>query len=64
MKWLRTIEINLERLKQSIDLESEAPYYGECEECRYLLNEIPKGAWGVGYVCAPCAKKLRGEYEL
>lgn len=64
MKRLRTIEINLARLKQSIDFESEATYYGECEECRYMLNEYPSGAWGVGYVCAPCAKKLRGEYEL
>jgi len=63
MKWLRTIEINLERLKQSIDFESEATYYGECEECRYMLYEYPSGAWGVGYVCAPCAKKLRGEYD-
>lgn len=64
MSRLRTIEINLARLKQSIDVESEAPYYGECEECRYFLNEILKGAWDVGYVCATCAKKLRGEYEL
>lgn len=64
MKRLRTIEINLARLNQSIDFESEATYYGECEECRYMLNEYPSGAWGVGYVCAPCAKKLRGEYEL
>ncbi|MFS0934564.1 hypothetical protein ACFDAA_18575 [Enterococcus casseliflavus] len=64
MKRLRTIEINLARLKQSIDFESEATYYGECEECRYMLNEYPSGAWGVGYVCAPCAKTLRGEYEL
>lgn len=63
MKRLRTIEINLARLKQSIDFESEATYYGECEECRYMLNEYPSGAWGVGYVCAHCAKKLRGEYD-
>jgi len=64
MKRFRTIEINLARLEQSIDFASEATFYGDCEECHRLLDYLPRGAWGVGYVCAPCAKKLRGEYEL
>ncbi|MEB5953093.1 hypothetical protein [Enterococcus innesii] len=62
-KLLKTIEINLACLEQSIDFESEATYHGECEECRYMLNEYPNGAWGVGYVCVHCAKKLRDEYD-
>lgn len=36
--------------------------FGNCEECNCKLDYLPNGGWGVGYVCAPCARHLRGEY--
>lgn len=42
---------------------SEESEFGFCEECGCELSYRPSGAWGVGYVCIECAKKLRGEYE-
>lgn len=57
------LEINYARLEPLLEFDSEEINYGICEECDCLLDSLPCGGWGVGYVCASCAKQLRGEYE-
>ncbi|MEI5995644.1 hypothetical protein [Candidatus Enterococcus mansonii] len=43
--------------------EEEAEDFGNCEECGCELSYLPNAGWGVGYVCASCARELRGENE-
>lgn len=46
-----------------LDMSTGYEFYGTCENCGCDLGYMP-GASGVGYVCNPCAHKLRGEWEL
>lgn len=63
MKRFAWLEINSFRLERYLNIESETDDFDECEECHRMLDSLPSGAWGVGYVCASCAKELRGEFE-
>lgn len=49
--------------QEELESREEDSEFGECENCGCTLNYLPSGSWGVGYVCIPCAKELRGEYE-
>lgn len=58
----KKLEKELLAIQETITEEEETGY-GTCEECACELTYPPSGSWGVGYVCVPCAKRLRGEYE-
>jgi len=49
--------------QEDLELQEEDSEFGECGNCGCTLNYLPSGSWSVGYVCIPCAKELRGEYE-
>jgi formylmethanofuran dehydrogenase subunit E len=66
-------EVGLKELKSDLEnqiynevkgefLEDDEDF-GKCENCGEELSYMPNAGWGVGYVCAPCAKELRGENE-
>lgn len=52
-----------EKIEQEFEDNTEEGF-GACEECGCELSYMPNPAWGVGYVCAECARKLRGENDF
>ncbi|MDB1729502.1 MULTISPECIES: hypothetical protein [Enterococcus] len=48
-------------LSNYIDVSAGYKYFGTCENCGCDLSYMPNAGWGVGYVCAPCAREIRGE---